>query len=170
LIEFPGGLHGERQRLRSRPRTIFRILEEFKWAVQARAIDSFWESRRNRRLRPKPEQIGQALLAVFAKGVLGTNGIILREIFSGVGFVDVGIVFGRALHLVELKILRGPLKGDVQLAAYMETERRREGWLIAFDARNLKNKEGIPTQIDIAEGRIRVLVVEINPVAPSKKA
>ena len=50
-------------------RSIAALLNEFRHAVEARAIDSFWISRKKRRLRARPETIAQALLAVFAKAV-----------------------------------------------------------------------------------------------------
>lgn len=56
-------------------------------------------------MRSRPEKIAQGLLAVFAKGVVGSDGLVLREIASGIGFVDVGVSFGGVLHLIELKIL-----------------------------------------------------------------
>lgn len=40
---------------------------------------------------------------MFARGVLGKKDVMLREIASGIGFVDVGILFGQTLHLVELR-------------------------------------------------------------------
>jgi len=125
-----------RVRLRAHRRSILALLAEFKKAVEARAVDAFWISRTKHRLRLKPEKIAQTLLAIFAKGALGRQGLVLREFASGIGFVDVGIAFASVLHLIELKILKGQLTGANQLAAYMRTEGRNEGWLVLIDTRS----------------------------------
>jgi hypothetical protein len=104
---------------------------------------------------------------MFARGVLGNDGLVMREIVSGIGFVDVGITFGKTLHLVELKILKGKLTGPNQLAAYMRTEQRREGWLLLIDVRKTRSvKNTIPETIYTPEGVIRVVTVDANPAAP----
>ena len=67
--EFPGGLVAECGRLeRQKRRSLPVLLGEFKQAVEAKALDGFWESRKKAKLRAKPEAIGQALLAIFLKG------------------------------------------------------------------------------------------------------
>ena len=65
---FPRGVSPERRSLLRAPRRNIRVLlNEFRSAVEARAVDSFWTSRKRGELRPRPEKIAQALLAVFAK-------------------------------------------------------------------------------------------------------
>ncbi len=105
---------------------------EFKRAVEARAVDAFWDSRKKRILRSRPEKIAQGRLAVFARGVVGGDGLVLREIASGIGFVDVGVSFGGALHLIELKILKRQPTGANQLATYMTTEGRAIAGRLGF--------------------------------------
>jgi hypothetical protein len=119
-------------------------------------------------LRPKPEKIAQALLAVFAKGVLGGDGLVLREVGSGIGFVDIGILFGRVLHLVELKVLKTQLSGAGQLATYMRTEGRKEGWLLLIDVRQTGRMAAIPTTVTTPAGQIRIVRVNANPPQPYK--
>jgi hypothetical protein len=142
------------------------VLSEFKRAVEARAIDMFWDSRGKGRLRSRPEKIAQGLLAVFAKGVVGNRGLVLREIASGVGFVDVGISFGGVLHLVELKILRTQPMGVSQLETYMRTEDRSKGWLMFFDTRISFSRAAVPPRINTSAGLIHTITVDINPAAP----
>jgi hypothetical protein len=166
LRDFVSGLARARARIRGRRLTVAALLAEFKRAVEARAIDSFWVSRRRHRPELRPEKIGQALLAVFARGVLGNSGFVLREIHSGVGFVDIGLSFNGILHLVELKMLRGELVGAEQLATYMRTEQRAVGWLVLFDARTGRRKGPLPTVIGTSAGRIRIVSIEVNPEAP----
>lgn len=165
---FPGGVVREARQLRKNPRTIRRLVTAFKQAIEARAVDPFWKSRKKNNLRPKPENIAQALLAVFAKGVLGTDGLVLRELASGIGFVDVQILFGKTPHLIEVKILKGALTGDVQLATYMTTEGRSEGWLVLIDARSPARKSSLPSKLSVDAGTIHVVAVDINPPVPSK--
>lgn len=167
-IQFPGGVAPECKRLHSRLRTIKRTLLEFKKAVEARAIDGFWRARSKHQLRSKPECIAQTFLAVFLKGVIGDRGFILREFMSGIGFVDVGILFGCTMHLIELKILEGSLSGDLQLAKYMENENRSSGWLLLFDARRRENRGQIPVKQIVNGKKINIMVIDINPLIPSK--
>ena len=100
FTNFEGSFASARARLRGRRHSIATVLSEFKRAIEARAVDAFWHSRKKHLMRSRPEKIAQALLAVFAKGVVGKNGVVLREIASGIGFVDVGVSFGGTLHLV----------------------------------------------------------------------
>jgi hypothetical protein len=72
---------------------------------------------------------------MFFKGVLLDGGYVLRELEYGTGYVDVSVILSRALHVMELKILRGPFQGVEQLTVYMKQEKRREGWLVVFDAK-----------------------------------
>ena len=104
---FPGGTEVERKRLHRLPRiTIGALLQEFKDAIEARAIDAYWLSRKKGKLRLKPEKIAQTQLALFTRGVLlHRRGIVLREMSSGIGFVDIGVIFSSTLHLVEIKVL-----------------------------------------------------------------
>ncbi len=169
-INFPGGLLKERSHLgRVKRRTIKNILYEFKSAVEARAIDGFWLSRTKNKLRNKPEKIAQSLLAVFIKGTLGRNGLVLRELYSGIGFVDVAVIIGSTLHLMEIKIVEHSIVGVEQLGNYMQTEHKNEGWLVVFDARPEGKKIDIHTNIILPHGTVRVLLVNINPIKPSAK-
>ena len=127
-------------------------------------------SRKKGKLHDVPETIAQALLAVFAKGVLGDDrGLVLREFASGIGYVDLGIVFSSTLHLVEIKILRdGELTGVEQLDTYMRTEGRKQGWLLVVDARRVP-KGDLPDSIRVGNRLVHVVGVEINPIPPSKR-
>jgi len=138
-------------------------------AVESRAIDAFWESRTQNKLRAKPETIGQTLFAVFARGALGNNGLLIRELLSGVGFVDFAIILSKVQHLIEVKILTRDFKGVSQLAHYMKNERRRNGWLLVLDARMpSQRKVAIQSKLLLPEGLIRVFPIDINPIAPSR--
>ena len=163
---FENTLGTVRRRLRGHRRSLSTLLSEFKLAVEARAVDAFWISRKRNALRSKPEKIAQGLLAVFAKGVIGSSGLVLREFASGIGFVDVGISFSRLLHPIELKILKGKLTGANQLATYMRTEGTRNGWLVLIDVRRNSCREVLPTIIHTAGGAIRTLTIDINPLVP----
>lgn len=167
---FPGGVSAERKQLSNRPRSISNMLQQFKRSVQGRGVDAFWESRMANKLKPTPESIGQALIAQFIAGVLNGKGVMFREVGSGIGFVDIVVMLSTTPHLIELKILRGKMTGASQIQTYMRTEDRRTGWLILFDARPDNSREGeIPESLDVPEGRIKIVVVDINPVPPSKK-
>ncbi|MGD0267394.1 MAG: hypothetical protein ABSD47_20990 [Candidatus Methylomirabilota bacterium] len=167
LRRFERGLAPARARLRVRRRSIQALLSEFKRAVEARGVDAFWDSRKKHRLRSRPEKIAQVLLAIFAKGVIGSDGLVLREFASGIGFVDVGVSFGGVLHLIELKILKGQLTGINQLATYMETEGRGEGWLVLIDTRQKqRHPHAVPFKIDTPAGPIRTVAIDVGPIPP----
>ena len=163
---FVHSLAQARARFRTRRRSIAALLSEFKKAVEARAVDVFWHSRTKHLLRARPEKIAQGFLAIFAKGVIGSDGVVLREIASGIGFVDIGVSFGGVLHLMELKILKGQLSGTNQLATYMRTENTRHGWLVLFDARRSRSRPTIPDKISTRDAYIKTLIVDLNPAVP----
>lgn len=134
-------------------------------------MNSFWESRTKGRLKNRPEKLGQELFGVFARTKLAARGSAIREGTSGIGFVDVLVTFSSGLvHVVELKMLKGKdIPGPAQLATYMNHKRRQEGWLVFFDARKPSAKHAVPTRFRTAPGTIRTLLIDINPVQPSKR-
>lgn len=110
------------------------------------------------------------MLAVFARAKLAKRGAVIREAKSGIGFVDVLITFSSGLfHVIELKILKSnTLPGPAQLSTYMKQKSRNEGWLIFFDVRSPKNRSDVPTKLNRSCGTIRTVLIDINPIAPSK--
>jgi len=146
------------------------VMDGFRRAIESRAIESFWKSRRARKLRPTPEKIGQGLFVMFAEGTLRERGLTFREVLSGAGFVDFVVLLPRTPHLIELKIMREHYEGATQLGTYMEKESRKEGWLVLFDARTHLNRTSIPLETQVRSGVINNVVVDINPVSPSRIA
>jgi len=167
--DFPGGVVREKHQFRRHARlTMTSVMDGFKRATESRAIDCFWKSRRARKLRPTPEKIGQGLFVMFTEGTLGKRGLTFREVLSGAGFVDFVVLLSRTPHLIELKIMRDRYEGATQLATYMEKESRKEGWLVLFDARALARKTSIPLKTRVRCGVITNIIVDINPVSPSR--
>jgi hypothetical protein len=151
-------------------RKLSKELERFKAAVEARSVSDFWVKRTKGVLKKKPESIGQALLIQFLSGLLRTpkQGTVLREVQSGIGYVDVMVFLATSEPLiVELKVLPvGSARGEQQLRAYLKTEGVKFGWLVTFDAR--KNGALLPEGADTSEGiTVQRIVVKINPPAPS---
>ncbi|HZH33012.1 MAG TPA: hypothetical protein VEY11_19750 [Pyrinomonadaceae bacterium] len=170
--EFPGGLKNEKRKLsRTRRRTIKLLLELFQGNVEARLIDGFWQSRKQNKLAKKPEKRAQDLLESFLLALIprGSGGLVLSEFNSGIGFVDVGVYFSSTLHIIELKVLRSKFVGVSQLQTYMKNEGRKEGWLVVFDARPVSKRDPIPKSLSTSDGVVKVIVVDINPTAPSAK-
>jgi hypothetical protein len=166
---FPGGIAKERTKFKSIHRkTIKTIITEFVSAVEARAIDGFWRSRTSNKLRTRPEKIAQTLFAVFVKGVLRKNGLILREMASGPGFVDISVILSKTLHLIEIKVLRNSFSGPEQLDQYMKYESRNKGSLLIFDAHPPELKINLPDIIPVKHGIIKLYRADINPPIPSK--
>lgn len=168
-VPFPGGTTSESRKLTRMPRlTIQAILHEFEAAIEARAIDVFWLSRRKGKLRSRPEAIAQGLFATFSKGVLRDRGHLLREFASGVGFVDVGVIIAKRLHLVEFKVLKDGFTGPAQLAVYMANEARHEAHLVVIDARAPSRKQPLPARVSTKAGTVLVRRIDINPTPPSR--
>jgi hypothetical protein len=161
----------ERSHLKkAKRRSIGAILRSFQRAVQGRSIDAFWLSRKAGKLRSRPETIGQNLLTQFVLGILSNAaGDALREVFSGVGFIDLVVMLGTTKHLIEMKVQKGKFIGAAQLENYMTNENRRTGWLIIFDARKQTGRAPIPEKLKMGDKIIYILVIDINPVAPHKK-
>jgi len=167
--QFPGGTKTETRRIGQLPRiTIEAIIAEFKCAIEARAVDIFWLSRKKGRLRSRPEGIAQALFATFSRAILASRGYTLREFASGVGFVDVGVIVSRSLHIVEFKILKAHFTGPAQVAAYMRNEGRRRAHLVVIDARPPDKKKPIPARVATSAGEVIVRAIDINPLPPSR--
>lgn len=131
------------------------LLFQFKLIVEATAVDSFWESRKKNKLKNKPEEIAQGLLASCLKMVLDGKAMVVRELSSGIGFVDLAVIFSSTLHLIEVKILTKGFLGIEQLDQYMKTENRNKGNLIVLDAMTSVNKVEIPREINGKYGKIK---------------
>jgi hypothetical protein len=170
-LGFSLAIASERIKFRKRPRrTIAELLRAFKHAAEARGIDTLWDSRASARLRRRPEKLAQSMLSHFVMGVLSNGrGNLLRELSSGSGFVDLAVMFGCVPHLVEIKVLQHAFTGVEQLATYMATENRREGWLVIFDARQQDKRVQLQDKISVCSGTIHVLSIDINPIAPSRR-
>lgn len=148
------------------------LMLEFRTAVRLNGIAGFWHSRSKGQLKPKPESIAQQALAMFLHmPIKGRSGIVLEEVRSGTGYVDVMALFGSKSYVVELKILKTKtLRGVQQLADYLDLHSLAEGWLIVFDARATKNRVPLPDDVQKVNGKtINLLFVDINPVPPSSK-
>ena len=172
-VSFPGGVTSEKTKLRQRERlTVRSVLDQFKHAVESRAVDGFWKSRRKGKLISQPEKNGQDLLAVFLQGVLHgrRSGFAVKEVQSGVGWIDVLLVLASTPHVLELKMLHdSDIPGVNQLGTYMQQEKREEGWLVCFDTRDPSNRAKIGEKIAIKQGTVRVVVIDVNPIPPSRR-
>ena len=129
------------------------------------------EEQEQRRASIETGEHSQSLLATALKIFFRNRDsrLVLREFASGVGFVDIGIVLSQVLHIVELKVLVKSFRGPAQLEQYMISEDRREGWLVVLDTRPEKRKTNLPEVMPTKQGPIKILIVDINPTAPSKK-
>jgi hypothetical protein len=134
-------------------------------------VNSFWDSRTKGKLRRRPEKLAQECLGLFASAKLEKRGAAIREATSGIGFVDVLVTFSSGLlHIIELKILKGKdIPGPAQLSTYMKHKRRKEGWLVFFDARSASGRKAVPPIFKRALGTIRTVLIDINPVPPSRQ-
>jgi len=51
----------------------------------------------------------------------------------------------------------------------MNHKQRREGWLIFFDARKPSLRKPVPKTVRRGSRTIKTLLIEINPIPPSKQ-
>jgi len=168
-VAFPGGVAAERTHFKQHRLTISAVISRFKNAIESRSISPFWKSRKANQLQAKPEEIAQSLLTLFILGLLERRtGHVFRELNSGTGFIDLVVMFSMTKHVLELKILTSKFKGASQLERYMKLEGRKEGWLIVFDSRPPAKKTILPTSIITRSGIIRVVQIDISPLAASK--
>jgi hypothetical protein len=151
-------------------RSVGEMLVRFGQSIEARGVDVLWESRAAQKLRKRPENIAQSILATYFLGSTDrSGGNVFRELSSGTGFVDVVIQLSRANHLVEIKVLKTKFTGPEQLVDYMKKEGRAQGWLVIFDARPESAQKGVPTQIRTQGRTVKVIHININPVAASRR-
>jgi hypothetical protein len=75
------------------------------------------------------------ILQAFLQRVVNGGALILREMATGRGRVDLGVIYAGRKYLVELKLAgHGPGdRGLEQTAGYMDTEGVKEAWLVIFD-------------------------------------
>lgn len=146
-----------------------KLLTSFCIGIESKGIDQFWISRKKNILQSRPEKIGQANLSIFTLGIFidREDCHVFREFGSGIGFVDVGIMFSSTLHIIEIKILTDNLNGFSQLEQYMKNENRKEGTLLIFDARPTNKKIPIQKTLKRKSGKINTFLIDINPTPPS---
>jgi hypothetical protein len=83
------------------------------------------------------------IFQAFLQRVVNGGAIILREMATGRGRIDIGILYAGRKYLVELKLAgREPLeKSLAQTAGYMDAAGVREAWLAIFDRDGKKSRE-----------------------------
>jgi hypothetical protein len=167
---FAGGLKAEKRAVKKLKRKrMHALLKQFSLALRSKAINAFWVSRKKGRLRQRPEAIAHSLLAMFLAAVLDGRGALFTEVGSGTGYVDLVVTLSRVAHLIEVKVLTRKFEGPNQLASYMEMESRREGWLVVLDARPVNQQTSIQEKFVLPAGIVNTVVVNLNPVAPSRR-
>ena len=149
--------------------TVDLIFDKFKSAVESRTINAFWKSRKKNILNPNPEKIAQSLFSMFVLGSLGDRGYLLREIFSGIGYIDFGIIISKKMHLVEMKVVKKLTDiGVSQLKIYMDSENQKKGYLILINSGEIINLNNSSIQ-NFGDGKkIYKKIININPEIPSK--
>ncbi|MDR1611925.1 MAG: ATP-binding protein, partial [Planctomycetota bacterium] len=104
------------------------LLREFQqfW----RENSEIWEERYEYK-EAAPHLIFQA----FLQRVVNGGALILREMATGRGRVDLGVLYAGRKYVVELKLAgREPLEKSLgQTAGYMDSQGVREAWLVVFD-------------------------------------
>lgn len=151
-----------------KPYTLKDVLLDFKHHVERQQRNMF-------RLNPsRKEEIGRGLLLAF----LPTRGY--KEVPTGSGQMDIAsFEKGGVQYVIEIKVWHSRqnyLDGFDELVDYLTTEQLDKGYYVVFVERLTESglTKGLPHQdcfCEIREGKkITVVVVDISPVAPSRKA
>ena len=157
------------QKGRSTRLTIKILLERFVKSIERKGVDAFWNSRTKGILRQRPEKIASNDLCIFVESeFISRSGIVLSEIKSGIGYIDVEIIISSVIHIVELKVITDDLTGVDQLIDYLLTEEKKEGFLVIFDARSPSEKSTFPSVIIDKGCKVHIITIDINPLPPSK--
>lgn len=153
-------------------------LHNFKEYVEADGIDVFWEKRKEEKFAGNPETKAHVLYAAFfaGKGI----GKVLREVQVGTGRIDAIQIYQSQLYGIEMKMLGGRYgtkyakDGIKQLFIYLKGKDLQVGYLLIFDGRLPEKKSELFDAKIRKEGftqngrTIFPMIIDINPVAPSK--
>jgi hypothetical protein len=109
------------------------LLEEFR--VFWRENSEIWEERFEYK-----ESAPHLVLFAFLQRVINGGGQIMREMATGKGRLDIGVVYGGQKYPIELKVCREQDKletiikeGLEQTERYMDVLGSKRGWLLVFD-------------------------------------
>ena len=154
-------------------------LHNFKEYVESDGIDVFWEKRKEEKFGSNPETKAHVLYAAFFAGKVG-RGKVLREVQVGSGRIDAIQIYQGQLYGIEMKMLGGRYgtkyakDGIKQLFVYLKGKDLQVGYLLIFDGRLPQKKSEVFNARIRKEGlaengrKIFPIIVDINPVAPSK--
>lgn len=151
-----------------KPYTLKDVLLDFKHHVERQQRNMF-------RLNPsRKEEIGQGLLLAF----LPTRGY--KEVPTGSGQMDIACFEkSRVRDVIETKVWHSRqnyLDGFTELVDYLATEQLNKGYYVVFVEKLTESglTKGLPRQdcfCQTQEGKnITVVIIDISPVAPSRKA
>lgn len=156
------------------PAGLLPVLYQFKASVEQGSLEALWEKRSQGRWRSRPETIAQGLLQSFLhdRSFHGTVLEPYEQVKAGVGRIDLLVLHGEDRYIVELKMLGGVYgkkdleSGFTQLDYYMARHEAHSAYLVVFDAS--RGKIPVPETYWVAQGEVKVLRVDVNPVPPSK--
>ncbi|MEK7728180.1 MAG: hypothetical protein AAB354_07170, partial [candidate division KSB1 bacterium] len=101
------------------------------------------------------EATAQLLFLSYLDLLVNGKGWTFKEVASGTGRIDVLCVYGEQKEVVELKLWYGARRyneGLEQLAAYLESENLKRGYLLVFDRREKKTR-GRKTSVHRVQGK-----------------
>jgi Holliday junction resolvase len=102
------------------------------------------------------------VLMAFLQRVVNGGGQIIRDIASGMGRLDLCLVYESQKYPIELKIRYGDKyieKGFEQISKYMDVFGCNEGWMIVFDRRStVKWEDKIYIKKEIVDGKTVTIV------------
>jgi Holliday junction resolvase len=85
------------------------------------------------------EAAPQLVMMAFLQRIINGGGQIIREMASGMGRLDLCMIYGDQKYPIELKIRYGakyPEEGLEQTARYTDIHCCNEGWMVVFDRRS----------------------------------
>lgn len=165
----------ERLRRLAEPKSFLDTLRAFARDFQRDHWKALWLEQ-GKVYKSRPEDIAQAMLALYLQGHCGGAAFVGRELGNGDGFVDVLVNFLGQDFVVEVKIVGGgswsigSVKGGLdQLDAYVRHYETASAYLLVFDGRRSDRGEQLQTEYRLASGATaHVVTVRCYFEAPSK--
>jgi hypothetical protein len=151
--------------------TINNCIDDFIKHTQSQMRMYFWRSQNGKhKWITNPETEAKKMLLNFLAARIGNSALLLEEIKSGAGRIDIFIAFSNEERaVVELKMcgngysLNYAQSGLVQVHHYMENKNAKTGYLIVFDSRTRDFGKDIPNDETEEGKRIIAKVIDVRP-------
>jgi hypothetical protein len=104
-------------------------------------FQQFWHANSDiwvKKYNEYPEAAPHLVMMAFLQRVINGGGLVIRDMASGTGRLDLCLIYENRKYPIELNIRYGnkyPEQGLEQIARYMDQHCCNEGWMVVFDRR-----------------------------------